>query len=108
MPQIKIRGIGAEKIRSISKELVDELTQIVGCPRDYFTIECIETTSIFDGEVVETYPFIEVVWFDREQDIQDKVAKTLTKYVNQLGVKDLDIAFTLFQKNRYYENGEHF
>lgn len=108
MPQLKIRGIKAEEICSISKELVDELVEIVDCPRDYFTIECIETTSVFDGKIVRTYPFIEVAWFDRGQQIQDMVAKTLTKYVNRLGIQDLDIAFTIFQGNRYYENGEHF
>lgn len=41
---------------------MDELAKIVGCPRDYFIIECIHThtTSIFDGEIVEIYPFIEM------------------------------------------------
>ncbi len=108
MPQLKIRGIGPDKIKDISKDLVDELTEIVGCPRDYFTLECINTTSIYDGEVVNTYPFIEVAWFDRGQEVRDKVAKVITRYVNEQGVKDLDIAFTVFKENSYYENGEHF
>lgn len=108
MPQLKIRGIGQDKIKEISKDLVDELTEIVGCPRDYFTLECINTTSIYDGEVVSTYPFIEVAWFDRGQEVRDKVAKAITRYVNEQGVKELDIAFTVFKENCYYENGEHF
>ncbi|WP_432401935.1 DUF1904 domain-containing protein [Wukongibacter sp. M2B1] len=108
MPQLKIRGIGTNKLKEISKELIDDLTEIVGCPRDYFTIECISTTSIFDGEIVDTYPFIEIAWFDRGQEIQDKVAKIITKYVNKIGVQDLDMTFTIFDKSRYYENGKHF
>lgn len=108
MPQLKIRGIETEKIRKISKELIDDLTKIIGCPRDYFTIECISTTSIFDGEIVTTYPFVEVAWFDRGQEVQDRVAKIITKYANLIGVQDLDMTFTVFEKNRYYENGEHF
>ncbi|RKD22374.1 protein of unknown function [Caminicella sporogenes DSM 14501] len=108
MPQLKIRGIEAEKIKRISKELIDELTEVVGCPRDYFTIECFNTTSIFDGEIVQTYPFIEVAWFDRGQEVQDKVAKIITKYIHSLNIESLDIAFTVFNKNSYYENGEHF
>lgn len=108
MPQLKVRGIDAEKLKKISKELIDELTEIVGCPRDYFTIECISTTSIFDGELVKTYPFIEVAWFDRGQEVQDRVADTITKYANKIGVQDLDMTFTVFEKNRYYENGKHF
>lgn len=108
MPQLKIRGIEADKIKEVSKELVDELAEIVGCPRDYFTIECINTTSIFDGEIVKAYPFIEIVWFDRGQETQDNVARVITRYVNKIGIKDLDMAFTVFKESRYYENGEHF
>jgi len=108
MPQLKIRGIEADKIKEVSKKLVDELAEIVECPRDYFTIECINTTSVFDGEIVATYPFIEVAWFDRGQKVQDKVANVITKYVNEIGIQDLDMAFTVFEEKRYYENGEHF
>lgn len=106
MPQLRIKGIEAEKILSISKDLVNELTEIVECPRDYFTIECIDTTSIFDGEFVETYPFVEVAWFDRGQKVQDRVAKIIATYINQLGVQDVEIAFVVFKENSYYENGK--
>lgn len=49
MPQLIIRGMKKEHIQAISKVMVDELTSIVGCPRDYFTIELLETHFIQDG-----------------------------------------------------------
>lgn len=88
--------------------MIDDLKDVIGCPRDYFTIECINTTSIFDGEIVETFPFIEVAWFDRGQKTQDEAAKVITKHINNLGVKEFEIAFTIFKENNYYSNGEHY
>lgn len=108
MPQIKIRGVETAKVCSISKNMVDELEKIIGCPRSYFTIECISSTFIKDGEMCEGYPFIEVVWFDRSQEVRDKVAKTINNFIHQCGYKSVDVFFTTLKENSYYENGEHF
>ncbi len=108
MPQITIRGIQADKICKISSDMLNELTEIIGCPRDYFTIDCLNVTSVYDNEITQTFPFISVGWFDRGQDIQDKVAKAITKHIKSLGIEDVEIAFTVFEKNKYYSNGEHY
>lgn len=108
MPQIKMRNIDKNKICSFSKEMIDELESILKCPRSYFTIEHFATTAIKDGEVVEGYPFVEIDWFDRGQEIQDEVAKVVTKYVHNSGYKDVDVIFSILDEKRYYENGEHY
>ncbi len=108
MPQIKIRGIATNHVCSISTELVDKLENIIGCPKSYFTIECIPTSFVKDGKVVDGYPFVEVAWFDRGQETQDKVAKCITDFIHSAGYKDVDIFFTVFKENCYYENGSHF
>jgi len=108
MPQIKIRGIDVEKISTISTSMIDQLEEIIDCPRDYFTIECISSTFIKNGKVDEGYPFIEVVWFDRGQQIQDNVAKSITNLIHNLGYKNVDVFFTVLKENFYYENGYHF
>lgn len=108
MPQIKVRGISPEKLCVMSKELIDELVQIVQCPRDYFELEYIQSLGIREGSIEAAYPFIEVAWFDRGQEVQDQVARIITKYVHQVGIPSVDIAFTYFEKRNYYENGAHF
>lgn len=108
MPQIKIRGIEPAQICKISREMVDNLTPIIGCPREYFTIECIHSTAIKDGELVPVSPFIEVAWFDRGQEVQDQVALEITRQVQSLGIPSIDVAFLTFERRSYYENGEHF
>lgn len=65
MPQLKIKGVEGKEICSISRELIDELQELLQCPRNYFVIECINSTFIMNGDFVKAYPLIEVAWFDR-------------------------------------------
>jgi hypothetical protein len=108
MPQLVIRGISAEEVCSVDKLIVDELEALLECPRSYFTIEVLNTVFLLDGKVAKNYPFVEISWFDRGQDLQDKVAKIVTKYIQELGHQNVDVIFRALEKNRYYENGEHF
>jgi hypothetical protein len=108
MPQIKIRSIEIKEICSISTQLINELERIIKCPRSYFTVEHVPSTFISDGNIVAGYPFVEVGWFDRGQEIEDKVALSITKCVQSLGYENVDVVFTALKQNDYYENGEHF
>lgn len=108
MPQIKMRGIEIDPIRKLSKQLIDELAVLTQSPRDDFTLELINSTFVLDGEIVPGYPFVEIAWFDRGQEIQDKAAQTISKLINEAGYPSVDIMFTILEKSRYYENGEHY
>jgi phenylpyruvate tautomerase PptA (4-oxalocrotonate tautomerase family) len=108
MPQLKIRGVEVEKICSFSKNLIGELETIINCPRSYFTIEHISSTFIADGSVSKAYPFVEISWFDRGQDVQDKTAVAVTKAVQGAGYENVDVIFSALKENDYYENGCHF
>lgn len=108
MPQIKARNIKSESLCNISKGLIDELQCLLKCPRDYFTIEVVHSTFVNDGNVTDGYPYVEIAWFDRGQETQDKVAKIITSHLQKEGYENVDVFFTLFPKNCYYENGEHF
>lgn len=108
MPHLKVRGITPDNLCKINNKLIDALVEIIKCPREYFEMEYIHTTAIRDGIVAEVYPFVEVAWFDRGQETQDLVAKAITSHVRELGITSVDVAFTQYQRNSYYENGEHF
>lgn len=108
MPRLKITGLEVEKVKKVSKGMIDDLQQIIDCPRDYFILECINSSFVMDGEVVQTYPFIEVAWFDRGQDVQDKAAKAITKHLHEAGCPNVDVIFTVLEEKKYYENGDHF
>jgi len=105
MPQLIIRGIKQEDVCTISKPLVEELAEICECETDNFMLECMHTTSIFDGKVVETFPFIEVVWFERGQAVRDQFAAAVTKHVLALDIPEVEVAFRVFREDSYYING---
>lgn len=108
MPQIIFKGVNASTVKKISTKLVNELSLIADTPRDYFTLECIETQFFFDGEQVDLYPLIEVKWFDRGQSCKDRVAVAIDKYLRQYEYSTTEIFFTALEKEDYYENGIHY
>lgn len=108
MPALKLKAIDSEKVLEISKDLIDELQKIIQCPRDYFSIEVVTSSFIMDGKFVNGLPGVDVFWFDRGQETRDEVAKIITRYINSIGYENVDIIFTGLEKNKYYENGEHF
>lgn len=108
MPMLKFKAIETESVRKISKKLIDELQDLIQCPRDYFSLAIDQSVYINDGEIVKGEPMVEVSWFDRGQEVQDKAAKIITKYVNLAGYKNVDVIFFVLDESKYYENGEHF
>ena len=108
MPQIRMKGMKIDDVKIISKILPEELAKILGCPKDHFTIEYIPITYFMEGVVVESYPFIEVAWFDRGQKVQDKVAKFITETIVGQGYDLVEVAFISLDRTSYYENGVHF
>lgn len=109
MPHLRIRGVKREEVKEISRELVDQLAEIVECPRDWFTLECLNTEFIFDGEDSVGYPFVEVLWFDRGQDAKDRAGAAVTEMIRRkYPEEDICVIFTNLNEKDYYENGNHF
>lgn len=108
MPHLLVRGIKAEQMALISQPLAEELAAICECGTDNFTIECLQTTGVFAGKIVDSHPFIEVAWFERGQETRDRFAQTVTKHVLSLDIPEVEVAFVTYQKESYYANGEHF
>lgn len=108
MPQLKVRGVEVNDICKISVDMVQEMQELLQCPKNYFTLECINSTYIMDGEIVKAYPTVDIAWFDRGQEVQDTIAKIVTKYIHSAGYKDVDVIFSVLEEKKYYENGEHF
>lgn len=107
MPMLKFRGIPKEEIIIESKKLVDEIAEIVECPRDYFTLEVMDNLFVMDGKVVDAPTIVEVAWFGRGQEVQDKVANVITTHFKK-DRECLDVFFVNLEYSDYYENGKHF
>ncbi|MBB3112038.1 hypothetical protein FHS18_004116 [Paenibacillus phyllosphaerae] len=105
MPQLWIKGVSAEQLRPVSTALIDELADICACGRDNFTIDVLQTISVYDGQIVEAYPFVEVAWFERGQAVRDRFAEALTKHMLAAGAAEVEVAFKVYQEEAYYING---
>lgn len=108
MPQLIFKGISVNQVKSISSDLVSELAKLCECDDDNFTLEVPQSIFIFNEREVSSFPFIEVKWFDRGQDIQDQFANIITKHIHLLDIPEVEVAFTVFLENAYYSNGKHF
>lgn len=110
MPHLRFRAVEPQTVQTLSKSLIDALQPLMDCPREDFTFEYIYTTFYHEGEVSQAYPFVEVLWFDRGQETQDAVAKTITEQVRGMIGEDVDVAviFSALNTKGYYDNGEHY
>ncbi len=105
MPFLRFRAMDAQKVAKQSKPLVEELSEVLGTPSEYFTLEVIASTFVKDGAIVEGFPIVEVTWFDRGAEKQQLTANIITKHVAEMGYPEVDTVFMLIERSKYYENG---
>lgn len=108
MPQIIFKGVPPELVKTMSTELLNQLSLLMNTPKDWFTLECMSSAFYFDGKQVNSDPIVEIRWFCRGQDVKNKTALTLHNLLNHHGFGDTVVTFMAFAKEDYFENGEHF
>ncbi|MCC3376887.1 DUF1904 family protein [Cohnella sp. REN36] len=108
MPHLLFRGVTPEQIRAVSGPLADELAEICECPADEMMLECLHTTAWSGGEVVPSFPFVEVAWFDRGPEKRGRFARAVDRHLRGLGIPELEVAFRTYRPAAYYANGEAF
>ncbi|SFE43310.1 protein of unknown function [Paenibacillus catalpae] len=107
MPQLLFRGIPAERLSTVSLALAEELASICECGTDNFTMDYIHTTAIFGGlDEGQSYPFVEVGWFERGQAVRDRFAQAITTYLASIGTDEVEVAFRTYREDSYYINGK--
>ncbi|GAA5646298.1 DUF1904 domain-containing protein [Vibrio proteolyticus] len=110
MPHLRFRAVEPQTVQTLSNTLLDELQPLMVCPREDFTFEYIYSTFYYESEVTAAYPFVEVLWFDRGQEVQDQVAQIITQQVRAIMGEDVDVAviFSALNPNEYYDNAQHY
>ncbi len=110
MPHLRFRAVEPQTVQALSAPLTDALQPLMKSPREDFTFEYIYTTFYQEGEVSQAYPFVEVLWFDRGQEVKDQSAQIITQQLRGVVGEDVDVAviFTALNPSDYYDNGEHY
>jgi hypothetical protein len=108
VPQLILHAYDTNDVCKNSQTLLEALADVMDTPIDWFTIEVMSSQFVFGNQVIKGAPKIEVLWFERGQEVQDKAAKLIDDWSKALGYADLEMWFTPLDKSRYYENGEHY
>ncbi len=110
MPHLRFRAVEPQTVQVLSAPLTDALQPLMKSPREDFTFEYIYTTFYQEGEVTQAYPFVEVLWFDRGQEIKDQCAEIITQQVRGIVGEDVDVAVIFIALNPadYYDNAKHY
>jgi hypothetical protein len=107
MPHLLFRGVPAEQLKAVTNPLAAELAVLCECGTDNFTMSALHVTSVFSSNSEEaSFAFIEVGWFERGQQVRNRFAEAVTKYVAQLGISEIEIVFHAYREDSYYINGE--
>lgn len=109
MPHIRIRSLEKHLVEKLSLTLTSELAEALSTSEDNFTIELVSSEFFIEGKAILSYPFVEVLWFDRPQSIKDQCAKIITNQIRRLtNAEDIVVVFRNLNKESYYENLSHF
>ncbi|WP_106478520.1 DUF1904 family protein [Phytohalomonas tamaricis] len=108
MPQLRFHGVTPARLAPVSRQLLDRLAEVTATARDDFTLECIASTFIFDGEEAPPFPFVEVLWFERGDAVRDACAAAITQALSDSGLNEVEVFFIALDKRSYYARGQHF
>lgn len=108
MPQLTCKGLQEKEVQSLSTTLAPKLSELMNTPEDWFTFEYLPVVSFVSGEKMTGEPSVDVRWFDRGQEVQDKIAKIITDSLMNLGYKEVSVVFQALKKECFYDNGNHY
>ncbi|MDI4660845.1 MULTISPECIES: DUF1904 family protein [Cobetia] len=106
MPQLRFHGVTPARLAPVSRALIDQLSEATATARDEFTLECITTQYVFDGQLVDAFPFVEVLWFERGQQVRDQCAQSIAQAMNEAGYPEAESFFIALEPSGYYIAGK--
>ena len=103
MPQLIIKGISKEETNAIASNLAISLADVIKCPKEWISIELAPTEYFNSHSSEESFPVVNIHWFPRPKDMQDKVADLVKKYLFEQGHSRIQIYFHCLDPKGYYE-----
>lgn len=104
MPHLRFRGFDEAILDQYAHSLIPALSGATGCPESWITIESVPTRFLTRPAA----PMVEIVWFAREQAVQDEVARILYEAALAWVHPEPVVVFIPVAKKDYYEDGKNF
>ena len=95
MPFFRFHFVEAARLTEVRRQMTDRIQQVVGCPREHIVFELIHSCTIEEIAIKtdKSWPFVEVVYFERSREIQHEVARIIADCLKMVGYMDTDINF---------------
>lgn len=106
MPHLKISGVSKEKIIEFSSNLTNIISNTSNTSIDYIKIfyNPIEYISGKEKNII----IVEIYWMPRPQEICDKLAMEITNFFKTKGYDFIQVNYSEFPGNLFYENGIYY
>lgn len=104
MPHITVRGFSKEDLTKLAKPLKSAFVEATGINAEYVKIFYSSICRVDEAE--ETA--VDVYWMHRPQELCDLAAETITAFMRQQGKEFVQVTFTEFPGEHFYENNVHY
>lgn len=106
MPFLRFHSTDSVKLSEVSRKMTDAIQQVLNCPREHIVLEIIPSEIVCDGTIgCGDWPFVEISYFERSPELQDRVARIVSDCLKEVGYSDSDVYFLYLNGRNYYENG---
>ena len=103
MPHITVQGVSEDKLRAVAKPLKELFVDTTGVKAEYVKVFHSPIHRIDDENEIA----VDIYWMHRSQEMCDKVAEVITAFFKQKETDFVQVTFTDFPGNLFYENGTH-
>ncbi|GFI60854.1 hypothetical protein IMSAG049_00003 [Clostridiales bacterium] len=104
MPHVTVKGLSEDNVREMAEDLKKLIVEASGTNEEYVKIFYSPIKRV-DGPLEAS---VDVYWMHRPQEICDRTAEALTNYLKEKGHSFVQVTFTEFPGNLFYENNVHY
>lgn len=103
MPQLRFRGVLPDHVKEASRLLPKTLARICETTEDNFIFECVKSRFYAAGaEQPLTYPLVEVLMFDRGDEVAQALFDCFKVFLEERGYHDPELYIIPLATERYF------
>ena len=104
MPHVTVRGVQEQELKDIAQELKMAVVTAAQTKEEWVKVFYSPIKRVDAAEEVA----VDVYWMPRPQDVCDKVAAALTELLKAKGKDFVQVTFTEFPGEHFYEDNVHY
>lgn len=104
MPHVTVRGVSEEELKIMAADLKQTVVAAAEVKEEYVKVfySPVRRMDAADDVAVDVY------WMHRPQELCDRVAAAVTAFWKERGKGFVQVTFTEFPSNHFYEDNVHY